>query len=479
MSHSIRISQCFLALGLGACSGNVVNLGEGQTPPPEPLPSYSRCLESTSVEGDVIVTEQAQIDQLEGCVAIHGDLKVYPMFNPDLRPLHALQTVSGDLFFAPPLDELHADVLDLMSSVMAAGWLGSFAGLEALQKVGGLWLSSPAAADLEPLSGLSALIGGQLTIESANNLLDLAPLANLTGIHSLSVRGDQIESIADLQLGEALDYVNLVAPRLTELGELNQVRSVSGNVWISGTGLRDLGGLSSLETVGRELVIDYNAELRSLSGLENLQSVGQELRVLQNPLLQDLTALAGLQNADALTIMENHSLRRIPDFPALRLKGLGIVNNDSLEEVADFTGLYNYYHPVPGVDVDFRDSQVPNQLSRAFYDRLQQLSVTGNPLLARYTVPLSSRGAEQLVIAGNASLADLDLGTIATADLLSIRGNPALAHVSHALASVNVLSVLGNPALPLDSFDSVQTFQREMSSDPIPQLDCLQGECTP
>jgi hypothetical protein len=83
-----------------------------------------------------------------------------------------------------------------------------------------------------------------------------------------------------------------------------------------------------------------------------------------------------------------------------------------------------------------------------------------------------------VVVAANASLGDLDLGTIGSADLLSIKGNPALARVSHALTTVNLLSVIGNPALPLDSFDQVRTFEREMSSDTLSAPDCMRQECT-
>jgi len=41
------------------------------------------------------------------------------------------------------------------------------------------------------------------------------------------------------------------------------------------------------------------------------------------------------------------------------------------------------------------------------------------------------------------------------------------------------LSVQGNPLLPLELFDSVLSFERRMSSDPIPPPDCGQGECVP
>jgi hypothetical protein len=77
-------------------------------------------------------------------------------------------------------------------------------------------------------------------------------------------------------------------------------------------------------------------------------------------------------------------------------------------------------------------------------------------------------------------LTDLDLGTMEAIDLLSIKGNPALERVDVGeLATVDLLSVESNPLLPLELFDSVLSFERRMSSNPMPPPDCSKGECAP
>jgi len=502
MSHSIRISQhcprllrgalagSGLAIGLSACSGDVVNLGEGQSPLPaysgevvsrgrgqDPPRSYSRCPVPPTPGGSVVVTRQAQLDELEGCELLPGDLNVRPLFYPDLRPLHALQIVTGRLSFFAGDDAFSAQEDEIMRSVAAGGWLRSLAGLEGLETVGGLQIVGTAAPDLEPLSGLRALTGdGLLDLEDSHNLRDLAPIGNLDGIRSLVVTGEMLESLAGLRLSENMDLLGASGPRLIDLGATNEVRRVSSALRIWRTGLHDLSALSGLEHVGT-LTIEANPELLSLAGLENLSEAADFVHIADNPLLADVSALAGLESAGSLQIVENASLRRIPDFPVLSVQTLAIMSNSVLEQIATFTGELNKWSVLPGVDSrDLPDFTVQNAIAI----RPDSLYVAGNPRLDRYTVPAGWRGAQVLVIADNASLLELDLGEIGALDLLSIKANPALERVEHGqLARVDLLSVLGNPALPLATFDDVQTFQREMSSEPIPAPNCSYGQCGP
>jgi hypothetical protein len=77
-------------------------------------------------------------------------------------------------------------------------------------------------------------------------------------------------------------------------------------------------------------------------------------------------------------------------------------------------------------------------------------------------------------------LTDVDFGTVEAVDLLSIKANPALERVNIGeLATVDLSSVQGNPLLPLEVFDAVQSFERRMSSAPVPPPDCSAGECAP
>jgi hypothetical protein len=456
MYHSIRISQCFLALGLGACSGNVVNLGEGQTPLTEPPPPSARCRESTVVDGDVLITEQAQIDDLAGCETIQGDLSVQPPLDPDLRPLSSLKTVTGAVSL---IDDPRLRFQGSWDAVFATSWISSLEGLDGLEFAGSLKIISDLMPDLQPLSHLRALTGtGELHID-INNIQDLAPLANLGGIHSLSVRGEQLQSIAALRLPARLDELTVIGPQLSEFGSASLVKTISGTLDINGTGLRDLTDFSELEQVGR-LSITGNGELRSLAGLEKLTGVAG-IDITRNPLLQDISALSNVNSTVGLAIVENASLQHIPAFPGLPVNALAILDNAALDEI-DLVG----------------DTSI--LLSPTFHPAMESLAVWGNPRLEHFVVPAGWQQASSMVIAGNALLKDLDLGAIVRLGTLAIKGNPLLERVGHAgLSDVDVLSVVGNPALPLSGFASVQTRRSELSSEPIPPLDCSSTDCYP
>jgi hypothetical protein len=464
---------------LGACSGDVVNIGDGDTLPPELPPAYSRCLASPTLEGSVVVSDQAQLDALDGCTTIVGDLYVQPLFYPDLRSLHALREVTGRFALSQaPLPEgqgQSARESQIMQAIYA-DWLPTLEGLESLESAGGVYIASASAPDLGPLSGLRQLTGdGTLGLE-ATDVRDLAPLAQLRGIRTLLVNGDQLESIADLVLPPVMTTVSVSGTQLTELGMLNQLRTVADHLGLRAN-TRDLSALAALEEVNGSLEITGNARLQSLDGLERLRIVGDSVNIAYNPALQSLDALAGLLTARSLQIFENESLARVPDFPELLTQNLGIFNNAELEEVVPFSGEQRRW----GVLLDGTYRQM-EWISESDYlqFRYERIDVFNNPKLRAYALPKELRGSKVVMIANNPSLTDLDLGSIEAIDMLSIKGNPALERVNlGSLATVDLLGVQGNPLLPLEIFDPVLTFERRMSSDPAPPPDCSNGECAP
>ena len=470
-----------LAALLAACSGDVVNIGDGEPPEREPPPPYSRCVGSPTLEGSVIVSDQAQLDALDGCETVVGDLYVQPLFYPDLRPLHALREVTGRLALsqAPALDGQGQSAVEanLIQSIYAGGWLPTLAGLETLERAGSVYIAVASAPDLEPLSGLRELTGdGMLGLESTA-VRDLAPLAQLRGIRSLFIGGDQLESIADLVLPPALTAVTVGGPQLAELGMLSQVRTVSEGFALGGGKVRDLTALSALEEVNGSFEIIGNAELQSLNGLQHLRVVRDSVTIAYNPALQSLDALAGFQSANALLIYENGSLRRIPDFPELLTQSISIFNNPELEEVVPFTGEQRRWGLLHGGT--YRQMEWISEYDYLQF-RYERIDVFNNPALRTYALPKELRGSKVVMIANNPSLTDLDLGRIEAIDVLSIKGNPALERVNlGSLATVDLLGVQGNPLLSLEVFDPVQTFERRMSSEPMPPPDCSSGECLP
>src|SRR5688572_20317555 len=92
-SHSVisRSRRPFLsaslAISLFGCGGGTVSLGEEEVAIEEPPPVYSDCQFDGSLAGEVVVRNQAELDALEGCPVIDGDLFIAAFEGADLRPL--------------------------------------------------------------------------------------------------------------------------------------------------------------------------------------------------------------------------------------------------------------------------------------------------------------------------------------------------------------------------------------------------------
>ena len=462
VARSLSLTSTLGALAspllLGACLGEEVNLGEGALPEPEP-PSYSRCTESRTLAGPVVVHTQIELDELDGCHVIEGDLVVQPLFSPDLRPLHALQSVSGRLAFFDNERELRTPEEAGESRSVSNSWLGSFEGLESLEQVGGLIIDGSAAADLQPLSKLRWLTEGTLSL-SANSIRDLAPLHDLQGIERLFVNGRDLESIADLEFSSTITTLEITGNNLGDLGGVRGVRRVSESVRIEATGLRDMSQFSSLEYAGQLLVVS-NPHLEMLAGLESLTTVAGELAIQGNPVLEDLAGATGLRTAAVLAISNNPRLVRIPDFPNLALQSLAITFNDALTEVAEFSGLTpEYYSNGMGVSSD-----ALSERDWLFY-RVDTIYVSDNLALAHFAVSPGWQSAKLVDIANNPQLTSLTLGKLEAIDLLSITNNSSLSSVGiGTLATVDSLSVLDNPVLSQTTFDGVSTFERNLSGN--------------
>jgi len=464
-------SALFSAVSLAAllgCSGDVVNLGEDASPRPTP-PSYSRCVDSPTLAGDVIVSEQAQLDELEGCETIEGDLYVQPLFYPDLRPLHDLKAVGGVLAFseAPRPDGVGHSIeeVELIRSV-SAEWLASFEGMESLERVGSLTVSSATAPDLSSFSQLRALTGEGVLDLWCRNIRDLEPLAHLQGIKALLVSGSQLASIAALQLPLTLSRLRISGEQLTELGALRSLRKVDTDLEVWGTLLHDLTPFSQLESVGGYFIVENASVLESLHGLENLTSAGQ-VQLLSNPVLQDLDGLTFLKTAEGLTIVNNERLRQVPDFPALGwiFKVLDIYDNPALEQIAGFSGILASQSFALS-DGTLHRLPIDEDPMNGLYARPDMVTIRHNPLLRSFSMPAGWPGGKYVEINDNASLETLGFTEFEAIDMLSITSNPSLRTVDlGVLGTVDTLSVIGNPLLSSSTFDGVRTFERDMAGN--------------
>jgi hypothetical protein len=433
LSATPRGALSLLAL-LCACSADVVNVGENEDA--LTVPASSRCQQSATLSGNVIIKNQEQLNDLKGCTTIEGDLAIVPFAAADLRPLHALKEVTGHLhvYDGPPEDPETATAahVNRIQALYDNGWLSSLEGLESLERVGGLGLVGLTAETLEPLSNLRSLTnGGSLMLHHCPNLRDLTGLENVTGLVDLHIACENLESLAALKLPRQLNGMHLVGARLAELGS-QSLEAVLGELMISRTALETLDELTSLGYVGGALVVEHNPALQNLDGLNALTSAG------------------------TLIVRSNALVQRLPEYSSLgRLGGIMIYDNPALVELSSF-GSPSGLTP----ELSARDllSYRPNLIE-----------VIGNPELQTFTVPALLQSGGYVAIENNAKLSSVDLGMLASIDLLTIKNNPVLDAVElGALGSVDSLNVLNNPSLPSSSFDGVRTFESQMSGNAAP-----------
>jgi hypothetical protein len=414
---------------LGACSGDVVNVGENE----EPLNEGTAC--SQAPVGDIVVWNQAELDALEGCTTIDGDLQIVPFAGADLRPLHALRSVAGQLRFEVPGDIVDAATLNDFDELNRTGWL-TLDGLESLESVGGLRIGGLATPSLAPLSNLRVVVDGDLSLFDCGGLRDLHGLENIRGVDDLTVVCDELESMAALQVTGWISSMYINGARLTELGSLG-VTNVSNDIVLLGTALPNLDAFAELSSVGGALAILNNSALTNVDGLSQFEG-GGTLVVRGNPALSRLRAFDAISRLEGLMIQNNAVLAELPAFSGLN---------------ADRNGAGN------GPDGEWTEDALLSF-------RPEQIEISDNPALRQFDVPGGWQSGSHVLIRNNAALERVGLGQLEAIDLLEIESNPLLADIQlAALATVDSLRVRDNPELPVAAFDAVQTFTRDMSGN--------------
>jgi hypothetical protein len=431
-----------LSLFSYACAGEEVDVGEISR---DLASAESRCQLATLVQGSVLIENQQQLDQLTGCEVIEGNLHVRPFDGADFRPLAALREVGGALelgrMTALDMLELPLEIQEDIDAIFAreqaiidSGWLASLAGFENLERAGSLTLTGVSAPDLEAFSKLSALTNGAvLQIGPCSGLLALTGLERLRGVVNLSLTCESLESLAGPSF----------AARMMD-------------VYITGSNLTDLGALD-LESVN-ELRIEYTAieSLDALSGLTRANHID----VWGNSALTDVDAFDALAFGGYIRFGINPLLERLPEFTSLyELSSFIVTSNESLTNFPSFPNV----GPLNGAsDLSELDP------SDALRLRPDVIEVANNPAIEQIVIPAGWLAASYVTLGGNASLTSIDLSNLHAIDRLGIALNPLLESVTVGLLeTADDLFVFENPLLPLDTFDSVQSYSRIVQSGPL------------
>ena len=101
-------------------------------------------------------------------------------------------------------------------------------------------------------------------------------------------------------------------------------------LWVEGTDISNLAGLSELTGIGSSLYIQNNANLTSIDGFSSLTSVARNLWIQNNTRLTNLDGLSSLTSVgELLAIFENTALTNINGLSAVTSVGGSLVIRDN------------------------------------------------------------------------------------------------------------------------------------------------------
>jgi hypothetical protein len=484
---------------VGGGSPDVPSPATGVTLPEPPRsgapPSAPACGASGEVEGSFELRIRADVEQLAGCVIIHGDVHIYATALDQLAPLSSLQAVDG-------LFQLGASNY-VPEGLPEAVPLGALRGLEGLARVGRLFVTNVVmSSGALPLPALRGDVQ-QLVLSNLPGVTDLQAFASLRATGELNVEMmPDLVTLAGARVGPDLETLSVwYSPRFESLAGVNGLERLQ-MLWLVDTpalARLDLPeGLTELSTVD----LSSLDELMSLAELSRFTTL-EELRVSESPLLADLgggvaatgslrtlmlhacpslrvldpvgglgglveislvdcdgiTELDGLGASlalERLEIRENDALARLPVFDQAEssMIAVRIVNNASLVEGPQFPNLVTLYEfdAANYQQAELMIEGNPQLRSIGSFPRLESSSmvtISGNPRLDAAALP-SLQSLFHLRVTDNDALARLELALHERLGIVTLSGNPALADVTLGAPTepLHGLTLLDNPLLP-------------------------------
>ncbi|MDC8000633.1 T9SS type A sorting domain-containing protein [Aequorivita todarodis] len=257
--------------------------------------------------GDFITFYQSAVNKIEmnSLVDIPGNVEIIRNGLNHVS-FSSLENVSGHFEIEQMTTYLNLDNLTTVGDYFRLEDLGNGTAvnliMNSITSIGG---DVTLIGTLSSLSGWQNVttINGNLYLDSTYNMPGLYGLEGLTTITGdCLIRGDfstysgldNLTSIGGNFNTVPTQYGTSQGDPVIDFTGLGQLNSIGGNFRISGI-MESLNGISSLETVGGDLQLDYNTWLQNFVGLENLHSVNGELIIKEN---YSLTSLEGLNNLD-------------------------------------------------------------------------------------------------------------------------------------------------------------------------------------
>jgi hypothetical protein len=379
----------------------------------EPPPQEEPPADVPAVSDPVIVVESPDDAAM---AAESGDP---PSAMDDACSAESLSTVS-------PANAGFTDTLYLRSDEDVS----NFAALGCASLPGTLFVSGD---QITSLAGLEVLerIEGSLVFEALTNLVDLKGLDGLKRIdEDLAIRSSELDSLDGLEQLEFLGgTLELESTDFRSLAVFEDVQFGMGDLILDSTGLESLAGLESL-TYRKNVVITGSRNLETLSGLNNLAHVDGDLTVKVNKTLTSLVGLNALRTVGgALAVEWNDSLQTLDGLGALTQVNEGsIASNQVLTSTAALSGVTSVN------DLSIADNAI---LSQAVLPAVRSIdgrlsveangSATSDPLVISCPVLETAGSAEDyetgVSVASNGNLSVIDMPAMQWANSIDVHEN--------------------------------------------------------
>lgn len=232
--------------------------------------------------------------------------------------------------------------------------------------------------------------------------------------------------------------------------------SVTGNLWISGSDITDLDGLSGLNSVGNRLDISNNDALANINGLSALTSMSENSIIRNNDALTNVDGLSALTSVDDLDISDNAVLTNVDGLASLTSVKyvLYISENPALTNISGLVSLTSIGDDL----IIFRNDALTN------VDGLESLTSIGGRLVIGGNYALTNiNGLASvtsfggwLVISDNFVLTNVDgLASIASVGgWLIISNNDGLTNID-GLAALTLVGSMAGHRLEIVDNDSL------------------------
>jgi len=164
--------------------------------------------------------------------------------------------------------------------------------LGSLRCIADLWVEKSALVSTRGLSGVVSI--NSLIFEDNGALERIEGFDSLVKLNFVRLRGNRALTKVELpNITQLIEMMLLGDEQLTRMNGFENLKTISGNLFLDGVGFKDLSALSALESV-TTLEVRSNPQLESFAGFENLKQIKGNLWVSRNPLLDNIDALGGL-----------------------------------------------------------------------------------------------------------------------------------------------------------------------------------------